>query len=235
MLEKRPMKKIGIILTPDARSKAYLQKIIANKIRLDEFIFMNDGRLEDTYTDEEKNAAIQCGFDISESVTNTLKKHGVIYREFNFVDINHASLTEYLKKSEIDFYIFTGGGILKKEVLASGPRFIHIHPGIVPQYRGSTCFYYSIINEDQCGVTVFIMDEGLDTGPVVYQQTFPKPNNIFIDQVYDSHIRSESLIQVLKNNMLQKEISTSKVSDGNTYFIIHPVLKHVAILRCIKD
>ena len=34
--------KIGIILTPDERSKAYLSKIISNKINLDKIIFMND-------------------------------------------------------------------------------------------------------------------------------------------------------------------------------------------------
>ena len=35
---------IGIILTPDSRSKAYIQKILKNKIKLDLIIFMNDNR-----------------------------------------------------------------------------------------------------------------------------------------------------------------------------------------------
>ena len=34
--------KIGLILTPDNRSKAYLQKILKNDIPIDEIIFMND-------------------------------------------------------------------------------------------------------------------------------------------------------------------------------------------------
>ena len=47
--------KLGIILTPDARSKAYLQKILKNQIVINEIIFMNDNRSEKTYSEEEEN------------------------------------------------------------------------------------------------------------------------------------------------------------------------------------
>lgn len=228
--------RLGIILTPDVRSKAYLQKIIFNKINQDMIIFLNDKRVEKNYNINEKDEAKKCGFDISEAVNVTLTKHKLSFKEFNFVDINHPELTEYLKHTQIDFFVFSGGGVLKSEVLSSGPRFIHLHPGITPQYRGSTCFYYSIINEDRCGVTAFVMDEGLDTGPVIYQKIFDKPNHIYIDEVYDAHIRSETLIDVLKNNRLEGKIFSKKTfEEGNTYFIIHPVLKHIAILNCVKN
>jgi len=32
---------VGIILTPDNRSKAYIQKLISNKIKLEHIILMN--------------------------------------------------------------------------------------------------------------------------------------------------------------------------------------------------
>jgi len=228
------LKKIGIILTPEVRSKAYLQRILSRNILLDSIIFMNDKRDDKTFTIDEKNIAFEYGFDITESVDQTLKKHKIAYQEFEFVDINHPKLIEYLRKEKIDFFIFSGGGILKSEVLNAGPKFIHLHPGIVPQYRGSTCFYYSIINEDSCGVTAFIMNEGLDTGPIVYQKNFPKPDHFFIDEIYDSYIRSETLLDVLENNLLEKSITIQNIQEGNTYFIIHPVLKHIAILSCIR-
>lgn len=228
------MKKIGIILTPDIRAKAYLQKIISNNIKLSVVILMNDNRTEKEFTDEEKRIANQCGFNIAESMKSTLKKYNVDYDEFEFVDINHPLLIDYLRKSKLDFVIFTGGGILQSDVLRAGPKFIHLHPGIVPQYRGSTCFYYSIINEDRCGVTAFVMNEGLDTGPIVYQRIFPKPNHVFVDEIYDPHIRSETLLDVLRNDMLKDEFVLQDTQEGNTYFIIHPVLKHIAILSCVK-
>ena len=182
--------KIGIILTPDIRSKAYLQKIITNNILLDEIIFMNDNREEKQFSIDEMNTAKEYGFNFSESVKDTLTKQNIKFKEFNFVDINHDELLEYVKQSKMDYFIFTGGGILRSKILNVDTKFIHFHPGIVPDYRGSTCYYYSIINEDKCGVTSFIMNEGLDTGPIVHQKIFQKPNHVFIDEIYDSYIRS---------------------------------------------
>ena len=78
------------------------------------------------------------------------------------------------------------------------------------------------------------MDESLDTGNIVLKKTFSKPNHEFIDEIYDAHIRSETLIDVLKNNLLDKEnFQKQDNSIGETYFIIHPVLKHIAILNCL--
>ena len=55
--------KLGIILTPDARSKAYLQKILKNQIVINEIIFMNDNHSEKTYSEEEENESTNSGFD----------------------------------------------------------------------------------------------------------------------------------------------------------------------------
>lgn len=228
--------KIGIILTPDERSKAYLQKILDNKIKLEKILFMNDKRKEPIYDAECIIKSKEVGFDISEPVKTTLKNHNLEFNEFDFVDINNYQLIEYISKLNIPYFIFTGGGILKKEILNCGPKFIHLHPGLVPQYRGSTCFYYSIINEDMCGVTAYFMDEKLDTGDIIYQKKFIKPNHRFIDDVYDAHIRSETLLDVLKNNMILSGKFTKQNPDkGESYYIIHPVLKHIAILNCISQ
>lgn len=229
------MTKIGIILTPDERSKAYLQKILFNKIRLEKIIFMNNKIDNEKYSEELISQSKQYGFDISKSVKESLDENKLLYKEFDFVDINHPKLTNYIKNSEINYYIFTGGGILRKEILNSGSKFIHLHPGIVPDYRGSTCFYYSIINHKNAGVTAFIMDEKLDTGDIILQKKFSMPTHPFVDQVYDPHIRSETLIEILKNNLIESEDFIKQNSEkGNTYFIIHPVLKHIAILNCLK-
>jgi len=227
--------KVGIILTPDNRSKSYIQKIIKEKIKLEEIIFMNKKSSEQHYSAKVIDESKRCGFDISEPVSETLKKQQLDYVEFNFVDINHPQLIKFLEKSKTNYFIYTGGGILKNPVLRTGSKFIHFHPGIVPKYRGSTCFYYSIINDDKCGVTAYFMDEKLDTGDIIFQKNFPKPENEFIDEVYDSHIRSETLLEVIKNNLIgNKNLKKQNPSEGENYFIIHPVLKHIAILSCIK-
>ena len=44
--------KIGIILTPDSRSRAYIQKLIANNFVPDKIIFMNDKRELEKYDEK---------------------------------------------------------------------------------------------------------------------------------------------------------------------------------------
>ena len=161
---------LGIILTPDSRSKAYIQKILKNDIKLDLVIFMNDSRTEYSFSDELIEQSKNHGFDISKSVLDTLKENNIVFKEFPFVDINNTKLIEEIKSSSIDYMIYSGGGILKNEILSLETKFIHLHPGIVPSYRGSTCFYYSILKEGRSGVTAFIMDQNLDTGDILHQK-----------------------------------------------------------------
>ena len=224
---------LGIVLTPDSRSKAYIQKILHNGIKLDSIIFMNDCRRESSFSDDLIQESKNYGFDISTPVIDTLKENNLDFKEFSFVDINHKQLIEEIKSSSIDYTIFSGGGILKNEILSSGTKFIHLHPGIVPYYRGCTCFYYSILIENNSGVTAFVMDTNLDTGDILHQKIFEKPLHKYLDDVYDSYIRSETLIELLTTKKIPFENTRKQnLNDGETYFIIHPVLKHIAILSC---
>ena len=53
----KKMKRIGIILTPDVRSNVYLSKLLDNKIKLDQIIFMNDNRERKKFSNKEVNQA----------------------------------------------------------------------------------------------------------------------------------------------------------------------------------
>ena len=57
--------KIGLLLTPDNRSKAYIQKIFNRNISLDEIIFMNDKRDSPKFSEQIILQSKKNGFDIS--------------------------------------------------------------------------------------------------------------------------------------------------------------------------
>ena len=44
---------VGIILTPDNRSKVFIQKLISNKIKLEHIIFMNKKIQEKSFSENE--------------------------------------------------------------------------------------------------------------------------------------------------------------------------------------
>jgi methionyl-tRNA formyltransferase len=67
------------------------------------------------------------------------------------------------------------GKILPAEVLAL-PRFgcVNVHPSLLPRYRGPSPVAAAILNGDETtGVTIMLLDEGVDSGPILSQQEVP--------------------------------------------------------------
>jgi len=67
------------------------------------------------------------------------------------------------------------GQILKKALLEMPPYgVINIHASLLPGYRGAAPIQRVIINnESMTGLTIMKMDQGLDTGPILYQRPVP--------------------------------------------------------------
>lgn len=61
------------------------------------------------------------------------------------------------------------GQILPPAVLDLPPLgCINIHPSLLPKYRGAAPINWAIINgESKTGLTTYLMDEGMDTGPML--------------------------------------------------------------------
>lgn len=66
------------------------------------------------------------------------------------------------------------GALLTKDVLAQGLKFINLHYSLLPKYRGAAPVQAAILNGDpETGVTVFEIDQGMDTGPILAQERYP--------------------------------------------------------------
>ncbi len=65
------------------------------------------------------------------------------------------------------------GQILPPEVLAIPPRgCLNVHASLLPRYRGAAPVAAAILaGEQETGVTIMLMDEGMDTGPILSQAT----------------------------------------------------------------
>lgn len=229
------LKEFGIILTPTFRAHAYLQKLTQNDFYPNFAIIIN-GKNKDSLKNVSKENS-HYFFSDFQDFKSTLNRHKIPYVEFHADSCNDKKIIKIIKNRDEKYFIYTGGGILKEEILNLGKKFIHIHPGIVPKYRGSTCIYYSIINEDKCGATAFFMSKKIDSGDVISKKIFKKPSIVNIDYEYDCHIRSDLLIDTIKKYIINGKFHTKPQNyrKGETYFIIHPVLKHLAILSCIKN
>lgn len=71
--------------------------------------------------------------------------------------------------------VFAYGRILPADVLET-PRLgcINLHASLLPKLRGAAPIQWSIANgETETGISLMLMDQGLDTGPVFTQRTTP--------------------------------------------------------------
>jgi methionyl-tRNA formyltransferase len=52
--------------------------------------------------------------------------------------------------------------------------FVNVHPSLLPRYRGPSPIEWAILSgDDQTGVSTMLLDEGLDTGPILLQRSTP--------------------------------------------------------------
>lgn len=72
-----------------------------------------------------------------------------------------------------DIFIVAQYGLLIPKTVLELPRFgtINVHTSLLPKYRGASPIQTAIKKgEANTGVTIMIMDEGLDTGPILSQK-----------------------------------------------------------------
>jgi methionyl-tRNA formyltransferase len=86
--------------------------------------------------------------------------------------VNSESCRAALRELRPHVVVVYGTRIIKCDTLRSvAAPFINYHAGVNPKYRGQNGAYWARSNGDpaQAGVTVHLVDEGVDTGDVLYQ------------------------------------------------------------------
>ena len=94
----------------------------------------------------------------------------------------------------------------------------------------------SILKENKIGASSIFINQKIDEGPIIISKKINPSSKLNIDYLLDPLLRAEVLIltlkKILKNNEIDVEYQVK--SDGKNYFVIHPVLKNLAIKRYLK-
>lgn len=95
------------------------------------------------------------------------------------------------------------GQILKKNLLEiPGWGALNIHASLLPRYRGAAPIQWALLNnESRTGLSAMRMDEGLDTGPVLYQEEIDISENETAGELHDrlSEMAGKFLLKVLEH------------------------------------
>ena len=234
--------KFGIIVADTSRSRAYINSLLKNELKPSWVLLLDDFSSRQTLPGKAKNIQKveidenwpEANFNPNEPIINLLKRYNLKFDIANSKDINDEKVINLIKNSQPKVLIYSGygGAILRNEILNLGKDFLHIHGGYLPEYKGSTTNYYSLLNENFIGASSIFLTKEIDCGPIFRRfKTNPNIERNKLDHIYDSAIRSRVLIDTIKyfkkNYPNYENLNNKK---GETYYIIHPVLKHIAIL-----
>lgn len=93
--------------------------------------------------------------------------------------INKDENLEKLRAYKPDLYLsIAGNQIFKRKLLDSATYgCINLHTALLPKYRGLMPSFWVLKNsETHTGVSVFFVDEGIDSGPILVQDKLPIGN-----------------------------------------------------------
>src|SRR6266581_4963503 len=81
---------------------------------------------------------------------------------------------EALATYEADLYIVAAFGQILPQVVLDQPRYgtLNIHASLLPKYRGVSPIAEAILQgEHETGVTIMLLDAGIDTGPMLLRHS----------------------------------------------------------------
>jgi len=90
-----------------------------------------------------------------------------------------ASLRDFARElagTEFDFFVLASYGKIVPQELLEIPKLgsLNVHPSLLPLYRGATPIQSALRDgAAETGVTIMLMDAGLDTGDIVLQEKTP--------------------------------------------------------------
>lgn len=93
--------------------------------------------------------------------------------DFDDRAVRDAAIAALLKDDEVHFVVLAGYmAILSPEFIAAFfGRIINVHPSLLPKYPGLRAIEQALeAGDNQTGVTVHYVDEGVDTGPIIAQE-----------------------------------------------------------------
>jgi len=241
------MMNFSMLLVNNNRSKSYLQNLIKNGFIPDRIILLdNSNTLLPEHTENDllisKDTSqkfirrlddLDIEFDEKRHILSTISQFNIDFRLLDTLDVNSQEVVGEIAKLNSDYVIYSGPGgtILRKNILSLGKKFIHVHPGWLPLYRGSTTIYYSMLLDSEVGCSVILFEEGIDEGPILYRMKYKiHERGIDFDYVLDPLVRTKALIEFFTSGDVNPTVQDDN-EEANTFFIVHPFIKHCSIIK----
>ena len=151
--------------------------------------------------------------------------------------VNGTACWETVRALSPEVVCINGTRILSAKTIAALQRpILNTHVGMTPRYRGVHGAYWALVNNDHehCGVTVHLVDEGVDTGGVLYQGTIePTANDNFTTYPTLQMARGSALLVSAVHTALRGELKVIQGPAGDKRWY-HPTLWQYLFYRITR-
>lgn len=119
-------------------------------------------------------------------VDDFCNKHGIDLVKIR--SINDVEAIEAVRCRGIEWLFIIGWSQIAQKAILEAPQrgCLGMHPTLLPKGRGRAAIPWAIIKGlDRTGVTLFKLDEGVDTGPILGQEVLPLSPNETATKLYE--------------------------------------------------
>lgn len=149
------------------------------------------------------------GYDSSKTkIIDSIRKLGVRVIHQDKKEIEES------KFESVDLVISFGyRHLLSESIVEKYSPIINLHVSYLPFNRGSFANFWSFYDQTQSGVSIHLIDKGIDTGDILYQKkidfdpkkmTFRETHNILIEQIEKLFLDNISQILSLKYPLIKQ-------------------------------
>lgn len=115
---------------------------------------------------------------------------------------DNAEFIQKVKDLAPDLIVVVAYGFILPQEILDIPKFgvINIHASLLPKYRGASPIQAAILNgEKETGVTIMLIDDKMDHGPMLAEKTITINNNDNFESLHDklAQLGSELLMEIL--------------------------------------
>lgn len=190
---------------------------------------INEGyHIKAVYTQPDRPAGRGQKLTLSPVKELAIKHQLPVYQPKTLRDTNEQAI---LTNLHADIMVVVAYGLLLPLPILQAPRLgcINIHASLLPRWRGAAPIQRAILAGDKkTGITIMQMEEGLDTGPMLYSVECPIDLNDTTQTLHDK-------LALLGANALLtsvRELSTltPEKQDNNLATYAHKISKHEATI-----
>lgn len=140
---------------------------------------------------------------------------------------DEAVIQQYLDlKPDLNVMAFVTDIIPERVLFAPPLQTIQYHPSLLPKHRGASAINWAIIQGDtKTGLTIFWVDAGIDTGPILLQKEVEIGPDDTVASLYFNHLFPLGVEAMVEAVELVKQGTAPRIEQDHTQATYEPICR----------